>query len=398
MAKIFSYIPSSYKSGTAYTAIPNDANADFDVTRASVANRINQSGLIEEMSAGVPRVDYYLGGCPTLLKEPAATNYINWSSNFNQWEKYSTGTGIAPVVTSDYGIAPNGQQEADRVQFNTNSGGGDSLLRRSHDTGIDTRTGSLWVKSLSGNANVILDISNSSTTVHAVTTEWTRIDVQRTTASAGNLRANIGTRASQASSDILDLLIWECQVEIGSIPTSNIYTNGSVETREADIITGAEATFDSRQGVMNLRASFTRESNDTQSRMLNLSNGLITDRIEIFANVGSDSTINIYLQNDAEIVSKVFNIDNTQENEYALKWGQDIVSFKINGIEVLTNESFNTYTLNKLTEVNLADVSGAVNHLYGRVRHINIFDTIDSYDSDFDTYNAMATFAKYTIA
>ena len=76
-------IPSGYKATKLYSVLPNTAVGDFDVSRPSGtggfnATRVNKSGLIEEVAANVPRLDYTDGGCPVLLTEPQSRNdYLN---------------------------------------------------------------------------------------------------------------------------------------------------------------------------------------------------------------------------------------------------------------------------------------------------------------------------------
>ena len=71
-------IPSGYKAGTLYSVLPTDGISDFTVDRNSIATRVNEQGLIEEVAVNVPRLDYSDGGCPVLLTEPQSTNlYLN---------------------------------------------------------------------------------------------------------------------------------------------------------------------------------------------------------------------------------------------------------------------------------------------------------------------------------
>lgn len=71
-------IPSGYKAGKLYSVLPQDGTGDFTVVRNSVATRVNENGVIEEVAANVPRLDYTDGGCPVLLTEPESTNlYLN---------------------------------------------------------------------------------------------------------------------------------------------------------------------------------------------------------------------------------------------------------------------------------------------------------------------------------
>ena len=53
-------IPSGYKDGTLYNVLPNNAAGDFDVTRGSLATRVNESGLIEPV--GTLGADVVLNG------------------------------------------------------------------------------------------------------------------------------------------------------------------------------------------------------------------------------------------------------------------------------------------------------------------------------------------------
>lgn len=69
-------IPSGYKAGTAYSALPNNGNGDLTWSRNSTANRTNSSGVIESIGANVPRLSYMYGSCPSALLEPQRTNLV----------------------------------------------------------------------------------------------------------------------------------------------------------------------------------------------------------------------------------------------------------------------------------------------------------------------------------
>ena len=68
--------PNGYKAGELYAVIPSDGAADMDVTRATDATRVNESGLIADVLSNVPRIDYTGGGCPHILAEPMRTNIV----------------------------------------------------------------------------------------------------------------------------------------------------------------------------------------------------------------------------------------------------------------------------------------------------------------------------------
>ena len=82
-------IPSGYKDEKVYSVLPTNGDGDFTFARTSTATRVNNNGLIEEVAANVPRLDYSDGACPSLLLEPTSTNLIQYSEAFGRsyWAK-----------------------------------------------------------------------------------------------------------------------------------------------------------------------------------------------------------------------------------------------------------------------------------------------------------------------
>jgi len=104
-------IPSGYKANKIYSKLPTDGSGDLDFARTTKATRVNQNGLIEEVSIGVPRLDYTDGGCPSLLLEPNSTNLITQSEAFGNiyWTKSGASiegdastAGSEKVVNGDF--------------------------------------------------------------------------------------------------------------------------------------------------------------------------------------------------------------------------------------------------------------------------------------------------------
>lgn len=98
-------IPSGYKAGVAYSALPNNGNGDLTWSRNSTANRTNSSGVIESIGANVPRLSYMYGSCPALLLEPQRTNSIRNSTMVGASTSPSTfptnwaaGTGLTQSI------------------------------------------------------------------------------------------------------------------------------------------------------------------------------------------------------------------------------------------------------------------------------------------------------------
>lgn len=170
------------------------------------------------------------------LIEGSSTNLVFRSEEFDHasWSKVNVGAGVLPVITANYGIAPDGTTSADRVQLD--AGGvtaSDRSLLRQVFTSIDG-SGSLWIKSLSGNANVALLKSGSEVVgdVIAVTSEWVRYS----TADPAITYVGVGLKGS-ITDQTADLLVFGGQAEELTFASSYIRTEGSSVTRAADDIT-----------------------------------------------------------------------------------------------------------------------------------------------------------------
>lgn len=68
--------PNGYKDGKLYAIKPFDGSGDLSVTRATTATRVNESGVIVDVQANVPRIDYTNASCPSILVEPQRTNLV----------------------------------------------------------------------------------------------------------------------------------------------------------------------------------------------------------------------------------------------------------------------------------------------------------------------------------
>ena len=95
--------PAGYKSNKIFAVKPNDGNGDLIWTRASNAKRINADGYIED----------------------ACYNLLTYSEQLNNaiWTSFISGAGIAPVITENSAIAPNGSLTADKIELSIGVGG-----------------------------------------------------------------------------------------------------------------------------------------------------------------------------------------------------------------------------------------------------------------------------------
>jgi hypothetical protein len=246
-------IPSAQKTSKLYAVKPTDGSGDLTFTRTGdTATRVNSAGLIEPVLANVPRLDYLGSTCPRLLLEPQRTNLKTYSEDFSAGAGWSTSTagGSTVTYTANYGISPDGYQNADRLQLALNGGPYADYLSGNTITNGTTYTYSIYVKSLSGTVSFyFLGGTPAGNILKTATTEWTRI-THTFTASSTVTYPRFLIEAGASSS--VDLLIWGAQLEAGAYATSYIPTLAASATRGADACskTGISSLIGQTEGVL----------------------------------------------------------------------------------------------------------------------------------------------------
>jgi hypothetical protein len=132
------------------------------------------------------------------VRKSSTTNLVPYSEDFTQW----TRGGGQQYVTSNYGISPDGTQNADRILF-TNS---DQSVVFDDVTTSGVTSGSVYVKGTSG--KTIRFGINSSESNFTLDGNWQRLEKTRT--SSGGVRLSINTYSSATARDIL---VWGGQLE-----------------------------------------------------------------------------------------------------------------------------------------------------------------------------------------
>ena len=275
-------IPDRYKAAVLYSQIPDSGAVDFDVTRATTAYRTNASGVLESVASGVPRLDYPIGGgCPSLLVEPAATNLALRSQELSvsgTWIPQGLNSAVAPVVTANAGVAPNGTTTAERIEFDCVDASVIANRSRMLQGSITlvsgtTYTGSVWIKAFdSGNVGKTLRIGTGSVTAatFTLTADWQRVTYTGTALSTSGdfIIETRGTLTTQTA----DALIWGAQLETGSVATSYIPTVAATATRNADVIskTGVSGFIGQTEGTLYIDLDYNQPPNDSGGRLLNV--------------------------------------------------------------------------------------------------------------------------------
>jgi hypothetical protein len=164
------------------------------------------------------------------------TNSIRYSDDFSQaaWVKAGFGTGTAPVVTPNAGVAPDGVSRACRVVFDSGSGETDadrSQLSQAQTTiPGETFSQGVWMKSFDGVSfyEVQLSFDNAYPTIAKVTPEWQHF--QHSAPTVDNSRGYcLDTRGNQGSGRA-DVLVWGAMQRQGTVLGSHISTSATPVT------------------------------------------------------------------------------------------------------------------------------------------------------------------------
>ena len=332
--------PNGYKAGTLYSIKPTSGAGDMTVVRATTATRVNSAGLIESMANNVPRLDYSNGTCPSLLVEPQSTNIVLYSEQFDNasWTKTNGFGGTAPVVTANYGISPDGTQNADRIQLarTTSSNSYSEVFQQETVTSGQTYTFSVWLKSLSGTPTIGFASQGTNVTAYTatLTNDWVRYTYTATALTTSIFADLILWQSVGATSLTADFLVWGYQIEQSSYPTSYIPTTSAAVTRNADRIskTGISALIGQTEGTIFIDFDIDNILSQTINPVIFSFSG--TNYIRLF----TTGQIVYFESNSVSVASSVGIINNGQ-NKIAVNYKNNDFSIYANGVLVGSNNS-----------------------------------------------------------
>lgn len=192
------------------------------------------------------QVGTFLLGDPNGVNDQgvAATrrNMLTYTEQFDNaaWVKTRIGTGVAPVVTPNADVAPNGTLSADRIDFDRGAGTSGS------DTSVVTRSfinpglglaGSFYVKAATPS-----DVGKTILFRHATGAAYTTITLTANWVRETNISTGPGTdfqiASRSPSSQTVSILLWGAQLEEGSaasayqgvVDTFGPFVNGANQT------------------------------------------------------------------------------------------------------------------------------------------------------------------------
>ena len=369
-------IPSGYKSTKLYSLRPSNGTGDFTFARSSSGIRVNSEGLIEEMSANVPRLDYSDGSCASLLLEGQSTNILPYSEDFanSAWSKSNV------TLTSNNTISPDGTQNASKLV----STGADGNLQDSISVASGTTyTFSVYLKTISGTLDIAISLGSPGFPQNegdggrykniTVTNEWKRYTITSTADASASTGVGVGGFNTFSTGE--QVYVWGAQLEAKNYVSSYIPTSGSTVTRTADVCNnaGTAATFNSTEGV--LFAEIAALADDGTYRMISLSDGTATNRITFFyqnspsntiavESAGSGTNLGIYGQS----------LTITNSNKIAIKYKANDCALWVNGVEVATDTSFAAFSSGTFTKLSF-DRGDGIHDFYGKCNQIQVYNT-----------------------
>lgn len=421
-------IPSGYKSGTLYSVVPNTADGDFTVTGdpQGEATRVNKDGLIETVSANVPRLNYnFIDGVvqpdPHLLLEPTITNLLQRSEDYanGYWLKARVGSNATGFT------APDGSNNA--TYFEQASGQTTAaVIFKSAFTSASSGvyTFSIWAKKaekrylkLQTRVNsatyrtvfdlqdgvITYDSGNENAKIEEYPNGWYRLSVQRTSTTTDDIVVyyylNDSAGASDTVTDSGGVYIWGSQVEKNDYITSYIPTTTAQVTRTKDtcINGGDDALFNDSEGVLFLDVEIPNNSSEVKQTSLN--NGTTNEAVKILQLNGTTFRFEVGMSSGTNF-SQDITVSPYQRNKLALQ-------YKANDYKVFVNGEKQSVTQRSTLPTGLDrfnfnrgfsttdDFSGKVNQLmiFNEALSNSELETITSYRS----FNEMAKALLYTI-
>jgi hypothetical protein len=314
-------------------------SADSFTSRASTGTFIGSNGFIQSAATNVARYNYNplnLALSPKLLLEPAATNLLTYSEQFDNavWLKTNS------TVTANATAAPDGSMTADMIADTSTSVTSyiDYVMPVANDAAIYTfsiyvkqgnnttsqagfyliggtaqKSSGFWC-SYDWSSGIVtalqadIPISVSATKVQ---NGWIRLSVTGANNATGNntIIVRISDSVYMTNSTTNSQYIWGAQLEVGTTPTSYIPTTSAQVTRAADVSSSAQATRAADNAVMT-GTNFSSWYRQDEGTVLctSDSHATATTNASIFSfydNPSSGNLVDAWHQTDNNLVTRV---------------------------------------------------------------------------------------------
>ena len=366
------FIPSGYKAGVAYSALPNNGNGDLTWTRNSTANRTQSNGNIGSVGANVPRLSYMYGSCPSALLEPQRTNSIRNSTMVGavsgspgtlptNYQAPSTFVGLAREVV---GISTeNGLNYIDVRYSGTATSSSTLNIEFEQPSAIVASNGQFWslsyyLRLMNGtspslrmtmnertSAGVSIKFANQNITIDNTLQRYIFSRALDGGATVGLVRVFLDLVIVSGTTYDFTIRIAQPQMELGAYATTPIFTTGTSATRIADtftrnniytngIISASGGTWyvELKNNVAYLRDSPERFGvGDTSSLDIN----------SIYIGAGTASLRAVIWKAVSGSFSLLYTLP-TDNVKIAIKWNGTSADIFANGVKVVSATAFTT--------------------------------------------------------
>jgi hypothetical protein len=402
-------VPARFKSGKMYSQIPTSGAGDFTVTRATIATRVNASGLIESVASGIPRLDYFASGgvvgCPALLVEPSGSNLAVQSEDFTLSGSWNTSVAGRTLVTGNVTatLDPYGGNVADLLSDDNTA----SNTHRMYTVGnISITSGTTYSTSFFVKANTTPwfeirlmqsnetdagivgtvfnltsgTITSGSGTIQNYGNGWYRCTNIGTSNFTGNGRIffyvynSSGTKSYNGTSSN-SLYIFGAQLETGSVATSYIPTTTASVTRNADVVSVSGAVSGSiGQTEGTIYAEVDLRNWVASGRILAISDG--TNDARVMVQVGANRTIQTIVTAASGEVVNIATASGQVNGIYkcAIGYADGNFAFYVNGSQIGTDASGAVPACNNIALGKIA-TSATTNQLNDRIRAAALYTT-----------------------
>ena len=351
MANTLKFGNGQWATGNGTALAYNDENSNFkplpfDFTRASSGTTVNQSGLIETVGSGIPRIDFQGNTKGALLLEPSRSNVLLQSNQFDTtWLKNNV-----TILGGQSGIY--GSSDAWLLQR------GDGLARFLYQNVSISSSSTLSVYAKKGNSNWLFlsdgtgknkyfDLENgvignvgtaSNSRIELIGNGWYRCSI---TVSNGESRIYPAVGDGSVSGLVgANIYIQHAQLEVGSYPTSIIPTSGSAVTRAAESCsqTPPDGVIGQTEGTIFANVG-TIVSGSLGADFCSIDDGTGSNRIHMFYN--TSSKFGLYSEAGGS-TQWLFTSTNTStgNDKLAIAYKSNDAVFYINGVQVGSTSSF----------------------------------------------------------
>ena len=351
----------------------NDENNNFKplpftFTRASTATRVNESGLIESVASGVPRIDFLDNADGHLLLEPSRTNLIIYSSEFDNANWSKTGS----VVIANQAISPSGILDADLIELDANL----DRLAQIISSSAGTYTFSFYIKAKEGQSGIWRSRVNGDSTIYIDTnvndSVWTRVSQTFTLSASGNIVVYPAYRVDGVST-LFNAYIYGAQIELGSYATSYIPTSGAAVTRAKDVSYQIPPSGVINQEEGTLYVEFNVSTGEGIGGIVEIVNSSSPTNRVLLWDASSGSLINLSANFGSKSVAITANNISLGTHKAALTYNSTLTKFFLDGVKIGESQSITSYT--GISKIDLENIAGTVNFQQKRIKEVKLYTT-----------------------